>query len=102
MNARRKQRQRHWQYKDAEDDAIAKEMNDLKPLLFAHSKFTCKRCEKPFVPKWVVSLRMWATCCGDCMMRNFFDRCDLPTPPGLLDRFTKLPTLTDMEWREKI
>ena len=45
MNARRKQRQRHWQYKDAEDDAIAKEMEDHALTCRAFSDIRKRNCE---------------------------------------------------------
>jgi hypothetical protein len=35
----------------------------------------------------------FTTCCPTCQARNLFDALDLPTPPFLLDRHTKIPQL---------
>lgn len=63
----------------------------------------CKRCGKPFQPKPTkLRITKMTTCCETCQCKNLFDGLDLPTPPGLLDRHTKHPTLTDAEWRKKL
>ena len=63
----------------------------------------CKRCGKSFRPKPTkLRITKMTTCCETCQCKNLFDGLDLPTPPGLLDRHTKHPTLTDAEWRKKL
>src|ERR1035437_2530437 len=63
----------------------------------------CKRCGKPFEPKPIrLKTKTMTECCETCQCRNFFDGLDMPTPPALLDRYTKLPTLTDKEWHKKL
>lgn len=58
----------------------------------------CKRCGKSFKPLWLDALQKWGSMCQECMARNLFDALDLPTPPSLLDRHTKIPALTDREF----
>lgn len=63
----------------------------------------CARCGQPFVPKptelkTIPMTRM----CEDCLVRNLFDALDMPTPPELLDRHSKIPTLSDREYRRKL
>lgn len=41
-------------------------------------------------------------CCETCQCKNLFDGLDMPTPPSLLDKHTKHPTLSDREWRKKL
>lgn len=63
-------------------------------------KCVCKRCGALFQPR-LTTLGM-TKCCPDCACRNLLDGLDLPTPPILLDRHTKHPTLTDAEWRREL
>jgi hypothetical protein len=73
-------------------------MNDLSV-----NSGVCKRCGKDFHPKPTRLLTKPMTeCCETCQCRNLFDGLDMPTPPELLDRYTKLPALTDAEWRRKL
>lgn len=60
----------------------------------------CKRCGKPFKPE--LFLGKPQTCCYPCMFRNLSDGLDMPTPPALLDKFTKHPTLSDAEYQKKL
>jgi hypothetical protein len=63
----------------------------------------CRRCGKLFTPKPTKLKTIPMTrCCETCQYKNLFDGLDLPTPPDLLDRHTKHPTLTDAEWRRKL
>lgn len=64
-------------------------------------KAVCKRCEKEFLPKTLFGKAM-SVCCPSCMVRNLSDFLDLPTPPELLDKHTKIPTLTREEFHRKI
>jgi DNA-directed RNA polymerase subunit RPC12/RpoP len=61
----------------------------------------CKRCGKQFQPERRKLLKTMSMCCRACEFKNFFDGLDLPTPPNLLDRHTKHPTLTQAEWYDK-
>lgn len=60
----------------------------------------CLRCNKPFVP--FDTPMGSARFCRCCQQKNVFDLLDLPTPPLLLDKLTRHPTLTDAEWSRKI
>lgn len=63
----------------------------------------CKRCGKHFQPKPTKLLvTKMTTRCETCQCKNLFDGLDMPTPPSLLDKHTKHPTLTDAEWRKKL
>ena len=63
----------------------------------------CQRCGKPFQPKPTKLKTIPMTrCCETCQCKNLFDGLDMPTPPSLLDRHTKHPTLTDEEWRREL
>ena len=62
----------------------------------------CKRCQKPFEPRWLKELRKQSECCIDCSYRNLMDGLDLPTPPEYLDRHTKHPTLTQEEYKKEV
>lgn len=65
------------------------------------SQSTCKRCGKPFTPEPSRLKAMGMTrCCKQCQFRNLMDGLDIPTPPAMLDRHTKVPTLTDREYRK--
>lgn len=66
-------------------------------------KANCKRCGKLFEPKptKLKSIPL-TTCCGNCAVRNLFDALDLPTPPELLDKYTKIPTLTEGEFYRRL
>lgn len=66
-------------------------------------KKNCPRCGKPFVPERTkLKTLPWTRHCKVCRVRNMFDGMDLPTPPDLLDEYTKNPTLTGEEWRTKL
>lgn len=54
----------------------------------------CKRCDKPFDPLWMDG-QTPRLCCGACAFRNMLDGLGLPTPPALIDKFTKHPLLLD-------
>lgn len=70
----------------------------------------CLRCGKPFDPEAVKrELKGFGRgpgfeprFCVTCMVRNMTDALDLPTPPRLLDKFSKHPTLSDREFDRKI
>lgn len=63
----------------------------------------CKRCGEPFNPKPTkLKTTPMTRCCETCSVRNIFDGLDLPTPPELLDRHSKLPTLSEAEFRRKL
>lgn len=62
---------------------------------------TCKRCGKLFVPTLRFGKRL-STCCDNCSFRNLMDGLGMPTPPELLDKHTKVPTLSDEEYRRKL
>jgi hypothetical protein len=40
--------------------------------------------------------------CVVCQARNLFDGLDLPTPPELLDKYTKHPTLSQRQYQEEL
>ena len=65
---------------------------------------TCNRCGNRFDPaKNPLKLKIKeVTHCTTCMCRNLFDALNLPTPPELLDKHSKLPTLTDREFRKSL
>lgn len=66
-------------------------------------KKLCKRCGKPFTPRRTpLKTRRWTQCCDVCGVRNLHDALGLPTPPELLDAYTKHPTLTKREYAEKL
>lgn len=67
----------------------------------------CARCNKPFVPKPTMAEALRekfteARVCEECLVRSWADCLDLPTPPDLLDRYTKHPTLTRREFQNEI
>lgn len=62
---------------------------------------TCPRCGKPFEPSAKAAFPE-SPCCPICQVRNIYDSLDLPTPPHLLDQHTRLPTLTDEEYRKQL
>ncbi len=63
----------------------------------------CKRCGKPFVPKPTrIKTVPMTRHCEHCFARNLIDGMDLPTPPDLLDRYTKNPALTEAEFKAKL
>lgn len=63
----------------------------------------CPRCGGPFVPKPTnVKVVPITRFCDDCQVRNLFDGFDLPTPPELLDRHTKHPTLSEREFKARM
>ena len=63
----------------------------------------CLRCGRPFEPQLVklATIRLTRHC-EDCGVRNILDGLGLPTPPGMLDRHTRRPALTDEEFRRKL
>lgn len=66
-------------------------------------KKTCKRCGKLFTPERTRLRKMpFTRCCDTCKVRNLTDGLGLPTPPELLDRYTRVPTLTEEEYRRKL
>lgn len=77
---------------------------EAKPLSLKQDGYAaCARCGKPFQPKPTKLKKIPMTrCCETCQCKNFFDGLDLPTPPSLIDRHTKHPTLSDAEWRKKL
>lgn len=62
----------------------------------------CKRCGQPFEPKKLFKSKLLQRMCDDCQYRNLMDNMDFPTPPEMLDPFTKIPTLTDDEYKRAI
>lgn len=62
----------------------------------------CARCGRPFNPMGTAFKGRKMRCCTNCQARNLFDALDMPTPPELLDPYTKNPTLTDREFRKKL
>lgn len=63
----------------------------------------CKRCGATFTPKPTgLAVTKMTTCCETCQCRNIFDGLGLPTPPEMLDPYTKIPTLTDAEYRKEL
>jgi hypothetical protein len=64
----------------------------------------CKRCEKPFTPRPIHlgGTKRMTRMCEDCQFRNLMDGLGLPTPPCLLDRHTKVPTLSEREYNQTI
>ncbi len=62
----------------------------------------CPRCGNAFIAVWLKSLKKWSNFCGACSCRNLYDALKAPTPPELLDSKTKVPTLTQEEYRRKI
>ena len=62
----------------------------------------CKRCGATFEPEFIKSLKKFHSFCPTCRTRNLFDGLGLPTPPILLDRHTKRPTLTKAEFSKEI
>ncbi len=71
----------------------------------------CVRCGKEFDPssKKTAALLFGdkgsvskPTCCAMCQLRNLYDGLEFPTPPALLDYWTKNPCLTDAEYKEKV
>ncbi len=63
----------------------------------------CARCGKPFKPEPTgLKVTKWSTCCDECKCRNLLDNLGLPTPPVMLDKHSKLPTLTREEFRRKL
>jgi hypothetical protein len=60
----------------------------------------CARCQQPFDPKDSVFTGTPSRFCSACQCRNLFDGLRLPTPPAMLDRHTKVITLTDAEYRK--
>lgn len=66
-------------------------------------KANCKRCNVEFTPRPTrLKFRPMTDHCNTCMARNILDGLDLPTPPELLDRFTKHPALTNKEFQEML
>lgn len=62
----------------------------------------CARCGNDFEPVWMEKpFNMFTKACDTCKLRNFLDNLDLHTPPGLLDPHTKLPTLTEKEFKKE-
>ena len=63
----------------------------------------CPRCGKPFNPRptelKVIGLTRF---CEECMCRNLMDGLGLPTPPEMLDKYSKYPTLTRREFNKKL
>lgn len=61
---------------------------------------TCKRCQEKFDPSDVPVFKPGSkpTHCCSCQLRNLFDAFDMPTPPELLDQYTKHPALTTDEY----
>jgi len=62
----------------------------------------CTRCNKPYSPRWLAGLNKFSNCCDPCGLRNIFDALDLPTPPEMLDKHTKIPTLTKAEFYNEL
>lgn len=63
----------------------------------------CRRCGEPFTPEPTGLKNMPLTrCCDPCKLRNLHDGLDLPTPPDLLDKHTKHPTLTKEEFYRRL
>lgn len=65
-----------------------------------HSK--CSRCGQMFRLQNTGFGFLLTKCCENCLFKNLLDALNMPTPPDLLDRYTKHPTLTEAEWRRKL
>ncbi len=77
-------------------------VNTINPTDKAQ-KALCLRCGKPFIPKPTKLKTIKLTRhCETCQCRNLFDALDMPTPPELLDKYTKHPTLTEKEYYRKL
>lgn len=66
---------------------------------------TCKRCGDNFDPEDGLmgkSPLIEPRHCKTCQTRNLLDGLDLPTPPELLDKHSKHPTLSDRQFQNEI
>ncbi len=62
----------------------------------------CKRCGKPGKFKSAVYKRRNSDFCEACQCRNLMDGLNLPTPPEMLDKYTRNFTLTQEEFQKKM
>lgn len=58
----------------------------------------CKRCGEEFEKEPNPLDGKPYTCCVQCRFRNLMDGLGMPTPPEMLDPFTRIPTLTKSEY----
>lgn len=63
---------------------------------------TCNRCGKEFPPKFCAPLKRFYNHCDQCRLRNLFDCLDLPTPPEMLDKFSRNPTLSERQYHKSL
>lgn len=66
------------------------------------SQQLCKRCGDPFEPVLFDAINRMSTCCELCSFRNLTEACGLPTPPELLDPYSKVLTLTEWDYQKKL
>lgn len=69
------------------------------------SEEICKRCGALFDPKKGIAgpnPLIKPRHCTTCQTRNLIDGLDMPTPPALLDKFTRHPTLTERQFQKAI
>lgn len=63
----------------------------------------CPRCGDLFLPQPTGFKALpFSKFCEPCCTRNLFDAFELPTPPEMLDYFTKNPALTEREYQKKL
>lgn len=65
----------------------------------------CKRCGDPFDPEKGIAgpnPLIKPRHCSLCQTRNLIDGLDLPTPPILLDKHSRHPTLTERHFKRAL
>lgn len=62
----------------------------------------CNRCNRLFEPEYNEKYQYYSRCCKNCGYRNLMDFLDIPTPPELLDKYTKIPCLSKEEYNRKM
>lgn len=58
----------------------------------------CPRCHRDFVPHPAAEYKGDTKFCDACRYRNLMDGLGLPTPPAMVDPYTRRPTLTQAEY----
>jgi len=66
---------------------------------------TCKRCGKLFDPNKGITgpnPLIEPRHCSICQTRNLLDGLDMPTPPDLLDKHSRHPTLSERHFQKAL
>lgn len=70
-----------------------------EPTVPSGEEKVCKRCGKSFIHQ---PEQLTTRFCEMCECRNLMDGLGLPTPPSIVDPYSKHPTLSEREFQNEL